>query len=200
MPDSENGLDSLAVSLSGPALSCCGKPMSHCTESTRCSLISSCSIPVQQRLNLAQWYWILVPAFFPVCCCSSKELAEGLLYHIWSVDTCSSAGLEHCRSFHLEKYGSPSCLLLPLPTENLPFVFPDSGPNKIHQNNTGDTEGISCLKLGLGATHATISCLTMKSCGWNPGRVSPAGTAGLPRLLCKQVSPCLWWPLTLFSC
>lgn len=127
--------------------------------STRRSLISSCSIAVQQRLNLAQWYWILVPAFFPVCCCSSKELAESLLYHIWSVDNCSSTGLEHCRSFHLEKYGSPSCLLLPLPTENLPFVFPDSRPNKIHQNNTGDTEGISCLKLGLGATHATISCL-----------------------------------------
>lgn len=49
--------------------------------------------PVQHRLNLAQWYCILVPAFFPVCCCSSQELAEGLLYHIWSVDTCSSAGL-----------------------------------------------------------------------------------------------------------
>lgn len=136
------------------------KPMSHCPERRRWALLSSCSILGQQRLNPAQWCWILAPASFPVCCCSSKELAEGLLYHIWSVDTCSSAGLQHCRSFRLEKYGSPSCLLLPLPTENLPFVFPNSGPNQIYQNNTGDTEGISCLKLGLGALHATISCLT----------------------------------------
>ena len=135
------------------------QPMSYRMKKRRWLLISSCSIPLQQRLNLAQWYWMLVCAFLPVCCCSSKELAEGLLYHIWSVDTCSSAGLLHCRSFRLEKYGSPSCLLIPLPTENLPLVFPNSGPNKIYQNNTRDREGISCLKLGLGAIHATSTRL-----------------------------------------
>lgn len=184
--------------LLGPWASQC-----HTAERRRWALISSCSILVQQGLNLVQWYWILVPAFFPVCCCSSKELAEGLLYHIWSVDTCSSAGLERCRSFRLEKYGSPSCLLIPLPMENLPFVFPNSGPNKIDQNNTGDTEGISCLKLGLGATHATMSCLTSEVM-WVESRQGFTSRDWRFALAALQTgTPCLWWPeppLALFSC
>lgn len=57
MPDSEDDLDSLAVSLSGPALSCCGKHKAltdffllhrRAAEAEPCSVvldISSCFLP-----------------------------------------------------------------------------------------------------------------------------------------------------------